>query len=187
VNWLFENSGNKHNAPGRSLTDHVSVLKIDEPGKDGFYGLHQLEVTGNYGSANGGKNLAVVGFDIEVVGKDRLRFWMVNNQPPVDGEGKALDATKLGANSTVEIFELTRGSTKWKHVRTIFSGAVFAPNNIAAVGDGSFLVTNDHDNKASVVSLFPALVFHQIITNIAYAVPRSRFYNRWRQRGILRL
>ena len=132
----------------------MSVLKIDQPGDDGFYGLHQLEVNGKYRSAIGGKDLSVVGFDIEVVAKDRLRFWMVNHQPHVDLEGKLLDATKLGANSTVEVFELTRGSTKWEHLQTIFSDAVFTPNNIAAVGDGSFLVTNDHDNKVSMVSVF---------------------------------
>jgi len=157
--------GNKYNISGRTLTDHVSVLKIDEPGEDGLYRLHQLEVTGNYRSANGGKDLAVVGFDIEVIRKDRLRFWMVNNQPPVDDEGNLLDATKLGANSTVEVFELTRGSTKWEHIKTIFSDAVFAPNNIAAVGDGSFLVTNDHDNK---VSMFRELAFLTGGGSVAY-------------------
>jgi hypothetical protein len=131
----------------------VSVLKIDEPGNDGFYGLHQLEVTGNYKSALGGKDLSFVGFDIEVLPKDRLRFWMVNNQPYVDAEGKLLDATKLGANSTVEVFELNRGSKELKYVKTIFNDAVWAPNSIAAIGDGSFLVTNDHDNKVSMVSV----------------------------------
>ena len=78
---------------------------------------------------------------------------MVNNQPHVDAEGKLLDATKLVANSSVEVFELARGSEELKYVKTLFSDAVWAPNNIAAVGDGSFLVTNDHDNKVSVVSL----------------------------------
>ena len=115
--------------------------------------MRQLEIAGNYKSANGGKDLSLAGFDIEVVAKDRLRFWMINHQPPVDDDGNQLDATKLGANSTIEIFELTRGSVHWDHVSTVLNDAVFTPNNIAAVGDGSFLVTNDHDNKVSLVSL----------------------------------
>lgn len=66
IQLITRQSGNKYNESGRTVTDHMSVLKIDEPGEDGLYRLHQLEVAGNYRSANGGRDLAVVGFDIEV-------------------------------------------------------------------------------------------------------------------------
>jgi hypothetical protein len=55
------------------------MLKVDEPGDDGFHALHQLEVTGNYKYFLGGKNLSLNGLNIEVISKDRLRIFMVNH------------------------------------------------------------------------------------------------------------
>lgn len=129
------------------------MLNVDEPGEDGFYGLHQLEVTGGYRSAIGGKDLSVQGLDLEVISKDRLRFFIINLPPFVDPDGNLLDATKLGANSTVEVFEHTRGSKILEHIKTVYSDAVFTPNNIAATDDGGFVVTNDHDNRVSMVRI----------------------------------
>ncbi|PMD46608.1 hypothetical protein L207DRAFT_561906 [Hyaloscypha variabilis F] len=140
--------GNSFKLSARDIKDHVSVLNIDKPGKDGMYGLHKLEITGNYRSATGGQDIDLNGFDIEVLSGSRLRFWMVNNRPAVDDAGAFLDASKVGANSTIEIFEHKRGSKKLEFVKTIWSEAVPAPNNVAASGDGSVFVTNDHDNSA---------------------------------------
>lgn len=137
----------------------MSVLNIDHPGSDGLYGLRKLEITGNYRSATGGKEIDLNGFDVEVLPKYRLRFWMVNNRPAVDEAGNFLDASKVGANATIEVFEHKRGSKKLEFVKTIWSEAVPAPNNVAATGNGSVFVTNDHDNKAGLVSpLYPLLL-----------------------------
>jgi len=122
-------------------------------------------VSGAYQSAIEGNDLSVHGIDVEVISKDRLRFFMINHQPFVDSEGKLLDATKLGANSTVEVFEHTRGSQNLEHIKTIFSDAVFTPNNIAATGDGGFVVTNDHDSK---VSMFRELAMIKGGGSVAY-------------------
>ena len=143
--------GNAFNVSARELNDHVSVLNIDHPGKDGMYGLHKLEITGKYRSSTGGKDIDLNGFDVEVLSKSRLRFWMVNNRPPIDEAGNFLDAKKVGANATIEVFEHKRGSKKLEFAKTIWNEALIAPNNIAATGNNSIFVTNDHNTRAGMV------------------------------------
>lgn len=127
--------------------DHVSVLKIDEPGEDGLYGLHILKTVG-YKGVTSAESLDVHGFDVETLDDSRLRFWIINHRPPVDEKNIVLDANKLGANSTIEVFEVTRGSSEMVHVRTILSEMIVTPNKVAAVGDGGVLMTNDHNIKS---------------------------------------
>ncbi|KAM3071625.1 hypothetical protein ACMFMG_009498 [Clarireedia jacksonii] len=133
-------------SPG-TLKDHVSVLNIDEPGDDGLYGLHQLEITGDYTGTDSHNSIDLHGFDIEFVSDSLLRFWMVNHRPPIDDLGNYLDATKLGANSTIEVFDHTPGSSDLHYVKTVLSAAVYTPNSIVATGDGGFVSTNDHSTK----------------------------------------
>jgi len=127
------------------MQDHVSVLNIDHPGDDGFYGLYELTISGTYASPTGGKDIDVLGVDIEAFGDGALRFLMINHRPYADESGNYLDATKIGANSTVEIFDLRKGSSELEHVKTIWDKAIATPNNLAATGDGGFVFTNDHD------------------------------------------
>jgi hypothetical protein len=49
---------------------------------------------------------------------------MVNDRPPVDESGNLMDATKVGANSTIESFELSRGSSNLEYVKTVLSDSV---------------------------------------------------------------
>jgi hypothetical protein len=137
-------SGSLFNVSARSRTDHISVLNIDEPGADGLYGLHQLKF--DYAG-----DLDLQGFDVKRVG-DRQRFWLINHRPPVDpATGGPLDPRKVGANSTIEIFDLDAPSNTLTHVRTVASEAIISPNNLAVADDGvGFLVTNDHDAKAGM-------------------------------------
>lgn len=82
--------------------------------------------------------------DIEVL-EDRLRFWMLNHRPAVDVAGDILqDATKFGANSTIEVFDHTRGPSKLEHVRTISSESIISPNSLVRVRNfgSSLLETN---------------------------------------------
>jgi hypothetical protein len=58
----------------------------------------------------GGKDIDLSGFDIEVISNSRLRFWMVNNRPTVNKVGNFLEATKFGANCTIEVFEHAHSS-----------------------------------------------------------------------------
>jgi len=122
----------------------VSALNIDKPGDDGLYGLHQLDITGNYKGSSGGKDIDILGLRIERVSSGGLRFWIINNRPAVDESGKQLDPKKVGANSTIEAFDLAKGSSKLRHVKTFHADAILTPNSIEATGDGGFLFTNDH-------------------------------------------
>ncbi len=126
--------------------DHISVLRIDEPGDDGLFGLHQLKTVG-YEAVTEDGSLDAHGFDVEIMSDSSLRFWMINHRPPVDQNNRVLDATKLGANSTIEVFEVTRGSDEMVHLKTISHKAIATPNNLAATGDGGIFFTNDHSSK----------------------------------------
>ncbi|KAF7926666.1 uncharacterized protein EAE97_010175 [Botrytis byssoidea] len=143
--------GNLYNISQRTLEDHVSVLKIDEPGEDGLYGLHTLEVSGEYQGVDSHKSIDVHGFDVEFLSDSRLRFWMINHRPAIDESGNFLDATKVGANSTVEVFDLVPGSKKLEFVKTVANPIIKTPNNIAATGDGGFVFTNDHSTKTGLL------------------------------------
>ena len=133
-----------------------------------MYHLHKLEITGKYRSATGGKDIDLNGFDVEVLKDSRLRFWMVNNRPAVDEAGNFLDASKVGANATIEVFEHEQGSGTLEFIKTIWSEAVPSPNNAAATGNGSVFVTNDHDDRAGFVS---TLTFSSY--NLTLTVPRN--------------
>ena len=137
----------KLNVTGRQPGgDYVSVLNVDNPGEDGMFGLYQMKISG-YKGAIGDGALDLHGFDVEVVDNTRLKFWMINHRPPVDVQGNLLDAAKLGSNSTVEVFEVTRGSDEMVHIKTIADESVYTPNKLAATGDGGFIVTNDKSSK----------------------------------------
>jgi hypothetical protein len=41
----------------------MSVLNINHPSSDGIYGLYKLEITGNYRSATGDKDIDLNGFE----------------------------------------------------------------------------------------------------------------------------
>jgi hypothetical protein len=104
------------------------------------------------------KEIDLNGFDVEVLEDYTLRFRLVNHRPPTNNATfKPINAKKHGANSTIEVFDLTRGSNAFRYVKTITSDAVYTPNAIAATGDGGFLVTNDHTAK-SMFLLLPLLL-----------------------------
>ncbi|KAL8747286.1 MAG: hypothetical protein Q9190_000830 [Brigantiaea leucoxantha] len=140
----------KFNVSAHSIgDDHISVLNIDTPGDDGLYGLRRL-VTSGYVGSTGDASLTLHGFDVEVLDGARLRFWMVNHQPPISdehGRKQFLDAERYGANSTVEVFDVIRGDDQLLWVKTINDEAIVTPNKIAVTEDGGFLVTNDHSAK----------------------------------------
>ncbi|KAF2639464.1 calcium-dependent phosphotriesterase [Massarina eburnea CBS 473.64] len=125
------------------------ALDIDAADKDGFFPFHALETSG-YTDAVGGTELDLVGFDVEVIDSSTIHFYLVNLRPPVDDELKYVDASKIGANSTIEIFEFRKGETSMKHLRTISSPEIISPNNIAALGGGALVFSNDHSGKVGL-------------------------------------
>lgn len=132
--------------PGGS---ELMALNIDSPGEDGLFGLHSITPIG-YDGASGDGTLDLVGFDVEVVDQTALRFWLINQRPPVDENRNYLDARKIGANATIDVFELKRGQPKMVHVKTVADPAIYSPNGIAFAGDGSFFVSNDHSGKGKL-------------------------------------
>ncbi|RDL41400.1 Uncharacterized protein BP5553_01379 [Venustampulla echinocandica] len=139
--------GDKLNASGRTPNGHFVALNIDSPGPDGNYGASRLQITGDYLGPAGSRAIDPNGFDVEILPNNRLRFWMTNVRPPVDAvSGEYLDATKVGANGTVESFELIRGgdTLKWTGTFGANGGVVHSPNKVAADLNGGFVVTNDH-------------------------------------------
>ncbi|KAE9372007.1 calcium-dependent phosphotriesterase [Stipitochalara longipes BDJ] len=129
--------------PGGS---ELMALNIDAPGTDGLFGMHSIKSVG-YDGATGDRTLDLLGFDVENVDAATLRFWFVNHRPPVDANKNYLDATKVGANSTIDVFDLKRGKDEMVHVKTVLDPEIKTPNNIAVMSDGSFVVTNDHSSK----------------------------------------
>ncbi|KAJ5312542.1 hypothetical protein N7508_003372 [Penicillium antarcticum] len=134
--------GDRYNISARSRTDHIAVIDVDQPGSDGLYGLRQLKIGGYH------EDLDLHGFDVRNI-DGRLRFWLINHRPPVDPvTGKFLDAPAVGANSTVEIFDLDPTLETLEHVKTVISDAIITPNGVAVEEDGlGFVITNDHDTK----------------------------------------
>ncbi|KAJ5101828.1 hypothetical protein NUU61_004050 [Penicillium alfredii] len=156
--WL---PGGSHlNVSARSRTDHISVLNIDHPGPDGLYGLHTLSVGDEYTD-----DLDLVGFDVRKVAGG-LRFWLINHRPPVNPTtGEFLDAWAVGSNATIEVFDLTRGSSTLKYVKTIVSEALVAPNNLAVDDDGvGFMVTNEHGSKVGALREINAVLGDGIVS-----------------------
>lgn len=140
----------KFNASGRRAGgSQLIALDIDSPGADGLFNMRAIKLTG-YEGAWGDDTFDSVGFDAEIVNAETLRFFLVNHRPPVD-DNNVIEAEHLGMNSTVEVFEMTRGQNEMRHVRTVSSPAVFAANHPAALGGGAFVVSNDHGVKVGWV------------------------------------
>jgi len=71
-------------------------------------------------------------------------IYAVNHRKPADPNSASI----TGADSTIEIFKTTVGSTTLTHLRTIRDPVIIAPNDIVGSPDGeSFFFTNDHDSK----------------------------------------
>ncbi|SPO22489.1 related to serum paraoxonase/arylesterase [Ustilago trichophora] len=86
--------------------------------------------------------------------KPTLRIFLNNHRPPLEPVTKTvLDAKKVGANSTVELFEATLGESRMRHIRTYVGEAIRTPNRPAAVGPDSFVFTNDHKTKVGASRL----------------------------------
>jgi hypothetical protein len=135
--------------PGGS---ELIALDVDEPGVDGLFNMRSIKPIGYHGAkGEGDSELDLLGFDAEILDGDTINFYFVNERPPVGPFNNYIDASVVGANSTIDIFEMRRGEETMRHLRTIWSGAVITPNRIAVLGQGNFVVTNDHSVKTGLV------------------------------------
>lgn len=116
----------------------------------------------NFSGTNGDGALNLHGFDVRAdpTSSDTLQLLLVNHRPPVDPTtGAPLDATSVGLNSTVELFETKLGSSTMRYIKTYSDPAIDTPNRVAWVGEDAFVFTNDHSAKTGFVSL-PPLSLH---------------------------
>lgn len=125
---------------------------MDDPGVDGLFNLRAIKPMGYAGAkGEGDVELDLLGFDAEILDGDTIEFTFVNERPPVGPFNNYIDASVVGANSTIDVFEMKRGADTMRHVRTIWSPNVPTPNRVAALGNGEFVVTNDHSAKVGLV------------------------------------
>lgn len=127
----------------RPSGSEIIALDIDSIAPNGFLSLHAIQPTGSFG-ARGDAVLDTVGFTGEIIDSSTIHFYFPN-VPPY--HGALFDATELGANASVEVFEYKKGNDKMTHLHTIQSPSIWSPNRPAALGNGAFLVTNDHGVK----------------------------------------
>ncbi|KAK7946893.1 uncharacterized protein PG986_011214 [Apiospora aurea] len=159
-------NGGIFNASGRSLTDHIAVLDIDEPeGIEGAGGFRTrvLETPG-YPGTHGDGTLNLVGMSGHDDGADgEVRLWLIDVKPSVDlATGRVLeDQTATGGNQTVEVFRTVGGreATALEHLESFWDPLIMTPNRVAAVGDdtNAFWITNDlgHSQSSWKRSLSP--------------------------------
>lgn len=141
------------NASARSLTDRIAVL--DTRGAGHIRDRIQWLTIENFSGINGDATLNLHGFDVRAnKHSDELHMLIINHRPPIDPlTGDALDASKLGANSTIEQFTTKVGSSSMRHGKTTSNPLIHSPNRVAWVSDHSFVVSNDHStNVPSLVS-----------------------------------
>jgi hypothetical protein len=135
--------------PGGS---ELIALDIDEPGVDGLFNIRAIKPIGYTGAKGERDNeLDLLGFDAEILDGDTINFYFVNERPPVGPFNNYVDASVVGVNSTIDVFEMRRGEEVMRHLRTIWSREVPTPNRVAILGQGNFLVTNDHSTKTGWV------------------------------------
>lgn len=125
----------------------MTVLNIDEPGDDWLFGVQRL-TRGNYKGPMGDGSLDMVGFATENLGRDLLRFYIINNAPPVDADFNFLDPDEAGgAHSSIQVFEHGRGNGDMMFKYAIESDVITTPNRLALTGENGLIITNDHAAK----------------------------------------
>jgi arylesterase / paraoxonase len=143
------------NAYGRERKDRVAVVDTRKPGP--LSSRIQWLTVENFPGINGDSSLDLHGLDIRPdEHTDTLRILLVNHRPPINPvTGELLDATSIGANSTIEQFQTKAGSSTMRYVRTYAHKAIQTPNRVAWVNDHAFVFTNDHSGKVGLVRKVP--------------------------------
>ena len=132
------------NATGRrpTGTDFIAI-DIDSFSTTKPPSFRTIALKGSYG-ARGDAILDTIGFTGESIDDSTIHFYLTN-VPPY--HGSLFPASSTGANATVEVFSFKRGEEEMTHLRTLHTPAIWSPNRPAALGNGGFLVTNDHAVK----------------------------------------
>lgn len=145
------NSIGRLNASGRSQTDRIVALDLDNPTGHSF--SYRTLSTYGYSGTNGDGKLNLVAIS-GIDHPNYIELYLNNNRPSINTTtGQLLDNEKVGANATIELFRITNPSvsTTAEFVKTFADPQIATPNNIAPTGSGSLYFTNDHGlNKAGL-------------------------------------
>lgn len=122
------------------------AIYIDSPKKDGSFKMHRIQPTG-YGNTPGDGQLDLSGFDVErLFDMNIIRFWLLNQRPFYDTNGKP-DASKNGANITIDVYEYKRGEKRMTHIANSWSPMLHSANKILFMGANNFAVSNDRSGQ----------------------------------------
>ncbi|KAI6277034.1 hypothetical protein MCOR27_006207 [Pyricularia oryzae] len=149
----------------RSLNDAVIVADIDKPHGD-FFVTRVLSTQGYEGISGDNKRMYLHGIDgldgQSEDGKPKISIALINHRASVDAvTGKVLDASAVGGNSTVEIFETGPDATELRHVQTYAQPNITVPNRATFAGDdvdAGIYVTNESKAKVGFVANLMAIL-----------------------------
>lgn len=144
------------------MNDRIAVL--DTRGEGPLSTRLQWLSVENFSGVQGDGTLNLHGLDIRAdKHTDTLRILLVNHRPSIDPvTGELLDATIVGANSTIEEFQSKAGSSSMRHIRTYANDVIKTPNRVAWVNDHAFVFTNDRSYKVGLVYNLPHIRVHQL-------------------------
>lgn len=144
-------SSDKLNASAPLFNDRMAVLdtRASGPVRERLRWMTAL---------NFDDKLHLHGIDIKADASNppKLKMLLINHRTPVDPDtGSLLDATKVGGNATIEVFEAILGETTMKHIKTYVDPTIDTPNGLAwlPTSDDSFVFTNDHTTRIGFVSI----------------------------------
>jgi hypothetical protein len=160
-------------------------MDIDSPTEAGGYAYRVLKTPG-FAGVQGDGRIHVVGITGTTPADGvKAQLWLVNAKPSVNGQTvELLDSAVVGANSTIEVFEVQQGSDNMVHLKTYADPQIATPNNVAVVQDGGFFFTNDHGpHKVGWVSESPKNP--GLLVNLAIATPRV--HDHWDGRRLVLL
>jgi len=139
VHWTP--AADRLNSAGRSTNDYVATY---DPSTSLITRLKFSDVPGTRG-------LSLHGMDVvpSAQNTNELFVYLVNHRVPLQG-----DSRHIGADSSIEVFRTSVGSSVLTHIRTVEDPLVIlTPNDIVGSSDGrSFFFTNDHGEKTGIVS-----------------------------------
>lgn len=149
------------NFSGRHADDAVAVIDVDELEAGGEVRPRVLTTPG-FPGINGDGRIDLIGMTGTDDADGSVRLWLINMKPSVDAEtGAFLDHSKVGGNTTIELFRTGRKAEKLEHIRTFANPQIVTPNRVAAIGGetNAFYFTNDHGTvKTGLVSLMPQCI-----------------------------
>ncbi|TFK96210.1 hypothetical protein BDV98DRAFT_338755 [Pterulicium gracile] len=150
--------GNDYLASYHPDTSSIRFLQFADfkPGPGGFsaHGMDVLPVEGDT--------------------KGAIWVYAVNHRMPIGPDGKPLDATVHGQNSTIELFRLDDvDSHELKHVKTFADPIIATPNDVVGRADGKgFWFTNDNGARkvglARNLAMLPTSLPFSHTSNVAY-------------------